>query len=240
MSLQISNLSVKVGSNLILKAINLEIKPGEIHALMGPNGSGKSTLANSIMGHPKANRIAGKIILDKKDISSLPTEKRAQAGVFMAFQQPVEISGVSIRNFLRLALLAQKTQFKLNVFQNELDKQAKALKFEPDFLKRSVNEGLSGGEKKRLEILQLLMLKPKYAILDEIDSGLDIDALKTVAQGMLRAKRMGIGLLVITHYSRILKYLLPKKIHILVKGQIVKTGSKQLAEKLEKSGYQAF
>ena len=240
MSLRILNLKVKVEQKLILSGINLEIKPGEIQALMGPNGSGKSTLACALMGHPHYHISQGRIFLDSRSIEKLPSEQRAKLGLFLSFQHSVGISGVSVRNFLRASLKALKGEIDLQKFLNDLDQEAKLLKMPLDFAKRSLNEGLSGGEIKRLEILQLLMLKPRYAILDEIDSGLDIDALRIVSRGILRAQKLGVGVLIITHYSRILKYLQPDKIHVLIQGKIIKSGGKDLAKKLEKTGYEAW
>ncbi|RJO59849.1 Fe-S cluster assembly ATPase SufC [Candidatus Parcubacteria bacterium] len=237
MSLKILNLKVKVEGKLILQDFSLEVKPGEIHALMGPNGSGKSTLAYALMGHPRYSISQGKVILDNKIITKASPDERARAGLFLSFQYPVEINGVTVRNFLRSSLKALQGDVNLLKFQRSLEKLMNLLKIKPEFQSRSINEGFSGGEKKRMEILQLLMLKPKYAVLDETDSGLDIDALKLVAKGIKLAQKQGTGCIVITHYFRILKHLLPDRTHILANGRLIASGDRKLARQIESRGY---
>lgn len=241
MSLQIKKLHVSVGEKKIVMGLNLEIKPGEVHAIMGPNGSGKSTFANAIMGHPKYTVTDGAIVADKKDITKLSPDKRAHAGLFLSMQYPPEVHGVTVANFLRLATKA-KTGATVNplTFHKELVAKMAELKILPDFAKRYLNTGFSGGEKKRLEILQLTMLDPKYAILDETDSGLDVDALRTVAEGINRFHSSKNGVLLITHYNRILEYIKPDFVHIMSQGKIVKSGGHELAREIEKDGYAKF
>lgn len=238
MSLIISNLHISVDIKPIVKGLNLTINPGETHAIMGPNGSGKSTLANTLMGHPKYTVTEGKIILNGEDITTLTPDKRAQLGLFLSMQYPSEIAGVRVSNFLRLAKSAlTKTTVNPLTFLKELNEHMKQLNIDPDFAKRYLNVGFSGGEKKRLEILQLAVLNPQYAILDETDSGLDVDALKIVAEGINTFKTKGKGILLITHYNRILEYIVPDFVHIMKDGQIVQTGGKELAKQIEKTGY---
>ncbi|HLD60994.1 MAG TPA: Fe-S cluster assembly ATPase SufC [Patescibacteria group bacterium] len=239
MSLQITNLSIAVHPKKIIHDFSLEIKPGEIHAIMGPNGSGKSTLANSLAGHPKYQVTSGSITLDGENITTLPADKRAKLGLFLSMQHPPEIPGVSVANFLRLAVagVSGKNQNPLEFFP-VLTKQMSSLHIDPDFAKRHVHGGFSGGEKKKMEILQLLLLNPKYAILDETDSGLDVDALRIVAEGINKFKSKDHGILLITHYNRILEYVVPDFVHIMVGGRIVKSGGKELAKEIEKKGYQ--
>jgi len=245
-TLEIIDLHAKVGDKKILNGINLKIRSGEIHAIMGPNGSGKSTLCNVIMGHPKYKVTRGKILFDKKPINTFTTDKRALLGLFLGFQNPMEIPGVTLGNFLRLAknsnLKASKNpQIGPVDFLNFIKKTAKELRTDNSFIGRFVNEGFSGGEKKRAEILQMAILEPKIAILDEIDSGLDIDALKIVAKGIEKTfKKTNPGILIITHYQRILNYLSPHFVHIMADGKIVKSGTHSLAKKLEKEGYEKF
>ena len=240
MELIIEDLHVNIGEKQILKGINLTIKQGEVHALMGPNGSGKSTLANVLMGNPKYEITKGKIILNGKDITNLPANERANLGLFLSFQYPQEITGVTLSNFLRTAYNSINKE-KLDVvnFHNLLKEKMGELKIDPTFARRYINEGFSGGEKKRSEILQLSILNPKYAILDETDSGLDISALKIVGEGIEKLKDNK-GILLITHYNRILKYLNPDKVTIMVNGEIVESGNKELAEKIEKEGFDQY
>lgn len=243
-NLQISDLQVAVGDQPILKGISLTIKSGEIHAVMGPNGSGKSTLAYSLAGHPGYNVTGGSVTLSGKDLLELSPDERAQAGLFLAFQYPIEIPGVKVQNFLKLAYQARfadqpdKQFASALAFRQHLESLAKELKVKPELLKRGLNEGFSGGEKKRLEILQMAVLEPRFAILDETDSGLDIDAIKAVAEGVNTVvKKYKTGVIVITHYQRILKYLKPDFVHVLAQGKIVKSGDQALAEELEAEGY---
>ncbi len=243
--LKIEDLHVNVGDKKILQGINLEVKPGEVHAMMGPNGSGKSTLANVLSGRDGYEIVKGKISYLKENLLELEPEDRACKGLFLAFQYPVEIPGVSGINFLRTTLNSIKKYRK----QKELDginflkllrKKAKILKIDEKLIKRSVNTGFSGGEKKRSEILQMSLLEPKLAILDETDSGLDIDALKIVANGVNKLKNKNRSFLIITHYQRLLNHIIPDKVHILSKGRIIRSGDKSLAIELEKKGYEGL
>ncbi len=243
--LKIEDLHVNVGDKKILQGINLEVKPGEVHAIMGPNGSGKSTLANVLSGRDGYEIVKGKISYLKENLLELEPEDRACKGLFLAFQYPVEIPGVSGINFLRTTLNSIKKYRK----QKELDgvnflkllrKKAKILKIDEKLIKRSVNTGFSGGEKKRSEILQMSLLEPKLAILDETDSGLDIDALKIVANGVNKLKNKNRSFLIITHYQRLLNHIIPDKVHVLSKGRIIKSGDKNLAIELEKKGYEGL
>ena len=243
--LKIEDLHVNVGDKKILQGINLEVKPGEVHAMMGPNGSGKSTLANVLSGRDGYEIVKGKISFLKENLLELEPEDRACKGLFLAFQYPVEIPGVSGMNFLRTTLNSIKKYRK----QKELDgvnflkllrKKAKILKIDEKLIKRSVNTGFSGGEKKRSEILQMSLLEPKLAILDETDSGLDIDALKIVANGVNKLKNKNRSFLIITHYQRLLNHIIPNKVHILSKGRIIRSGDKSLAIELEKKGYEGL
>ena len=243
--LKIEDLHVNVGDKKILQGINLEVKSGEIHAMMGPNGSGKSTLANVLSGRDGYEIVKGKISYLKENLLELEPEDRACKGLFLAFQYPVEIPGVSGINFLRTTLNSIKKYRK----QKELDgvnflkllrKKAKILKIDEKLIKRSVNTGFSGGEKKRSEILQMSLLEPKLAILDETDSGLDIDALKIVANGVNKLKNKNRSFLIITHYQRLLNHIIPDKVHVLSKGRIIKSGDKNLAIELEKKGYEGL
>lgn len=241
MSLEIKKLNVTVGKKEILSNLSLTIKPGEIHAIMGPNGSGKSTLANTLAGHPKYTITGGKIVLDKIDLTTLSPDKRARAGIFLSMQHPPEIPGVTVSQMLRLATEVRNTTKQNPItFHRELTKLAETLAIDPSFLARPINTGFSGGEKKKAEILQLLQLNPKYAILDETDSGLDVDALKIVSKGINAFHTKKNGVLLITHYNRILQYVVPDFVHIMVAGKIVKSGDKELAKEIEKSGYKKY
>ena len=239
--LNIKNLKVSVENKLILNDLNLKINPGEVHAIMGPNGSGKSTLANVLSGK-KGYEIQGEILFDKSSINDIAVEERAQKGIFLAFQYPVEIPGVNTNVFLRTSLNSirkskgEKELDTLN-FLKLIKEKAKELGIDEKFLSRQLNVGFSGGEKKKNEILQMKLLQPKLSILDETDSGLDIDALKIVADGVNSYKKKDNAFLIITHYQRLLDYIKPDFIHVLSKGKIVKTGSAELALELEKSGY---
>ncbi|BAU26780.1 iron-regulated ABC transporter ATPase subunit SufC [Aneurinibacillus soli] len=238
--LQINDLRVAIDDKQILKGLNLEIKGGEVHAIMGPNGTGKSTLASSIMGHPKYTVTGGSVILDGEDVLDMEVDERARKGLFLAMQYPSEISGVTNADFLRSAINARQEEGKeisLIKFIRQMDKQMEALEMDSSFSQRYVNEGFSGGEKKRNEILQMSMIKPRIAILDEIDSGLDIDALKVVARGVNELRSPEMGVLMITHYQRLLNYIKPDFIHVMMQGRIVKSGGPELALKLEENGY---
>jgi len=241
MSLIIRDLHARVaGGQKILNGLNLEIEKGRIHAVMGPNGSGKSTLSKVITGHPDYEIISGEILLDGKSLIGLEPDERARAGVFLAFQYPMEIPGVSNANFIRAALsarLAEGEELEATEYYADLYEKMDSLEIPRAFTARSVNEGFSGGEKKRNEVLQMAMLKPSYAILDETDSGLDIDALKIVSAGVNAQRGPGFGALVITHYQRLLDYITPDAVHVLVNGQIVRTGGPELALELEAKGY---
>jgi Fe-S cluster assembly ATP-binding protein len=221
----------------IIHGLSLVINQGEIHAFMGPNGSGKSTLSNAIMGHPAYKVTSGKIFFKGKDITDIPTHERARLGIFLSFQYPVSLPGVSMTNFLRTAVNSMRGEISVREFRLLLNETMTKLQIDPSFTRRYVNEGFSGGEKKRMELLQMLMLKPKIAILDEIDSGLDIDALKIVSQGINSLISDNISLLLITHYQRILDIVKPHFVHIFAAGKLLKSGGPELALKLEKEGY---
>src|SRR3989337_3788230 len=235
--LEIKDLHVYSENKQILKGVSLKIKPGEIHAFMGPNGSGKSSLSLALMGHPRYKITSGKIKIDGKDITSATTDKRAKLGLFLAMQYPVAVPGVSVTNFLRSSLRNLKGNIKPAEFVKTTREKMGTLKIDESFATRSINDGFSGGEKKKMEVLQLSVLKPKYAVLDEPDSGLDVDALKLVAVGIKKASGPKIGILLITHYQRNLRYIKPEFVHVLVDGKIVKSGTHRLAEKVEKQGY---
>ncbi|KQU47807.1 Fe-S cluster assembly ATPase SufC [Rhodococcus sp. Leaf278] len=226
----------------ILKGVDLTVKSGETHAIMGPNGSGKSTLSYAIAGHPKYAVTSGSITLDGEDVLEMSVDERARAGLFLAMQYPVEVPGVSMSNFLRTAATAVRGEApKLRHWVKEAKTAMSELEIEPNFLERNVNEGFSGGEKKRHEILQLGLLKPKIAILDETDSGLDVDALRVVSEGVNKYKeREDGGVLLITHYTRILRYIKPDFVHVFVNGEIVKSGGAELADELEANGYAGY
>jgi Fe-S cluster assembly ATP-binding protein len=244
--LEIRGLQVVVntenGPKEILKGVDLIVNSGETHAIMGPNGSGKSTLAYSIAGHPKYEITGGSVHLDGLDILEMSVDERAKAGLFLAMQYPVEVPGVSVSNFLRTAATALRGEApNVRKWVGEVKEAMAALKMDPAFAERSVNEGFSGGEKKRHEIMQLELLKPKIAILDETDSGLDVDALKIVSEGVNRAKASNdLGVLLITHYTRILRYIKPDFVHVFANGRIVEEGGPELADKLEENGYEEY
>lgn len=246
-ALEIRNLHVSVEGSSILKGVNLTIRQGEIHALMGPNGSGKSTLANVLMGNPAYEVESGQIIFDGEDILELEPDERSRMGLFLAFQYPVAIPGVTVANFLRSAINARRRDknpedkgISIPEFRRLLTDKMNYLEVNREFAGRYLNDGFSGGEKKRAEVLQMAMLEPKIAVLDETDSGLDIDALRIVASGVNRLVGPELGVLVITHYKRILDYIQPQHIHILMDGRIVESGGPELADQLEASGYQPF
>ncbi len=240
--LSVKNLSAEIDGNLILKGMNLEIKAGEIHAIMGPNGSGKSTFSKILAGHPAYTVIEGEVIFRGQDLLELDPDERATSGLFLAFQYPLEIPGVSNVDFLRVAYNAKRKKAGLDEldafdFDELVQSKVSLLKIDPAFLSRSVNEGFSGGEKKRNEILQMALLEPKLGILDEIDSGLDIDALKVVANSVNQITTPENATLVITHYQRLLNYITPDFVHVMAEGRILMSGAKELALELEAKGY---
>ncbi|MFC7366067.1 MULTISPECIES: Fe-S cluster assembly ATPase SufC [Bhargavaea] len=239
-TLEIKGLHVEIEGKEILKGVDLTINTNEIHAVMGPNGTGKSTLASAIMGHPKYVVTAGTVTLDGEDVLEMEVDERAKAGLFLAMQYPSEISGVTNADFLRSAINSKREEgeeISLMKFIRELDSKMETLEMNQEMAQRYLNEGFSGGEKKRNEILQLMMLKPKFAILDEIDSGLDIDALKVVSKGVNEMRGENFGCLIITHYQRLLNYITPDKVHVMMQGRVVKSGGPELAQKLEAQGY---
>ncbi len=239
--LQIQGLTVEVEGTEILHGVDLEVSRGETHALMGPNGSGKSTLAYSIMGHPAYDITGGQILLGGEDVTGMTPDERAALGLFLAMQYPTEVPGVSLTNFLRTSIGAVRGEdIPVRQFMTELREQFAALGMDEKFLSRNVNEGFSGGEKKRFEILQMALLRPRIAVLDETDSGLDIDAVRIVAEGVNRLSGPDLGSLIITHYTRILNYITPDKVHVMSAGKIVQSGGRELADELEKSGYEHF
>lgn len=240
--LHIENLHARVEEKEILNGISLEVKPGEVHAIMGPNGSGKSTLASVIAGRDDFEVTQGKVTFEHQDLLDLDPDERAHAGVFLSFQYPVEIPGVSVTNFVRAAINESRKargldEMPANEMLSKIREKAALLEIDRKFLSRSLNEGFSGGEKKRNEIFQMAMLEPKLAILDETDSGLDIDALRIVANGVNKLKNKDNAIVVITHYQRLLDYIIPDFVHVLYNGRIVKSGTKELAKELEAKGY---
>ncbi|WP_370961451.1 Fe-S cluster assembly ATPase SufC [Amycolatopsis sp. cg9] len=242
-TLEIKDLHASVttdeGAKEILKGVNLTIKSGETHAIMGPNGSGKSTLSYAIAGHPKYEVTSGEVLLDGENVLEMSVDERARAGLFLAMQYPVEVPGVSMSNFLRTAATAVRGEApKLRLWVKEVKEEMGKLEISQEFAERSVNEGFSGGEKKRHEILQLALLKPKFAILDETDSGLDVDALRVVSEGVNAYKASSeVGVMLITHYTRILRHITPDFVHVFAGGKIVESGGKELADELEEHGY---
>ena len=245
-TLKITDLHVSVntetGPKPILNGINLEINSNETHAIMGPNGSGKSTLAYALAGHPKYEVTSGSVTLDGTDVLAMPVHERAKAGVFLAMQYPVEVPGVTVTNFLRSAKTAVDGEApKLRHWTKDLKSAMENLRVDPEFASRNVNEGFSGGEKKRHEILQMEMLKPQFAVLDETDSGLDVDALRIVSEGINRVREAtDVGVLLITHYTRILSYVKPDHVHVIIKGKVAEEGGPELADRLENEGYDRF
>lgn len=240
-TLEIKDLHVSIEDKEILKGVNLTINTGEIHAIMGPNGTGKSTLSSAIMGHPSYEVTQGEVLLDGVNILELDVDERAKAGLFLAMQYPSEITGVTNADFMRSAINAKREEgqeINLMQFIKKLDKQMDFLDIDKDMAQRYLNEGFSGGEKKRNEILQLMMLEPKFAILDEIDSGLDIDALKVVSKGINQMRGEEFGALMITHYQRLLNYITTDKVHVMYGGKVVKSGGPELAKRLEEEGYE--
>ena len=240
MTLEIKNLHASVAGKQILKGLDLQLNSGEIHALMGPNGSGKSTLANVLLGHPNYSVDDGEVFLDGENILEISTDERARRGLFLAFQYPVEVGGITIGKFLKRAtepIYTENGKMNIKQYLAELRECMSFLEIDQQFINRYLNEGFSGGEKKRMEILQMLMLKPTFAIMDETDSGLDIDALKIVAKGVNRLRNGEFGALVITHYQRILNHIAPDHVHILYQGKIVRSGGSELVTQLEREGY---
>jgi len=246
--LTIKNLHVSVEGKDILRGVDLVVRPGEVHAVMGPNGSGKTTLAYTLMGHPKyqlkVKNSKLKISLDGKSLLNKTPDERARLGLFLAFQYPVAVDGVSVEHFLRRtsSVINGKSSLSALQFRRSLSKEAEKLGVREELLRRSLNEDFSGGEKKRLEILQMAILRPKYAILDETDSGLDIDALQVVARGVNRVLRnqKNMGMILITHYQRILRFIKPQVVHVMIQGRIAESGGRNLADKLEKQGYKTY
>jgi len=243
MTLKVEDLKVSVEEEKIVKGVSLDIKPGEIHAIMGPNGSGKSTLCKSLMGNPVYSIDGGKISVDREDVTDEETDERAREGLFLGFQYPSEISGITVAEFLKEAIDARREEkgkeaMPQSEFNELLREKLDLLDMEEDYARRYLNEGFSGGEKKRNEILQMAVLNPKYAILDEIDSGLDIDALQVVAKGINALANDDRGILMITHYQRILDHVKPDHVHVMVDGKIVESGGPELAHKLEDEGYE--
>lgn len=240
-TLEIKDLHVSIEDKEILKGVNLTINTDEIHAIMGPNGTGKSTLSSAIMGHPSYEVTKGEVLLDGVNILELEVDERPKAGLFLAMQYPSEITGVTNADFMRSAINAKREEgqeINLMQFIKKLDKNMDFLDIDKDMAQRYLNEGFSGGEKKRNEILQLMMLEPKFAILDEIDSGLDIDALKVVSKGINQMRGENFGALMITHYQRLLNYITPDKVHVMYAGKVVKSGGPELAKRLEEEGYE--
>jgi Fe-S cluster assembly ATP-binding protein len=239
-ALEIKDLHVNIGDKPIVKGLSLTVPKGEVHAIMGPNGTGKSTLSKAIAGHPDYEITSGTVLLDGRNILEMEPDERARAGLFLAFQYPCEIPGVSIANFLRAATqarLPEGEEIDASAYYKRLYAKMDALKMDRKFTSRSVNEGFSGGEKKRCEILQMAMLEPSYAIMDETDSGLDIDALRIVSEGVNALRGPKLGVLLITHYQRLLDYIVPDYVHVMWDGRIVKSGDKSLALELEAKGY---
>ena len=239
-TLEVKNLHVTIDGKKILKGVNLTLKTGEIHAIMGPNGTGKSTLSEAIMGNPAYEVTEGEVLLDGQNLLELPVDERARAGLFLAMQYPAEIPGVTNAEFIRGAINARRSEdnpISIRKFLKKLDENMNFLDMSEEMADRYLNEGFSGGEKKRNEILQLMMIEPKFAILDEIDSGLDIDALKVVSKGVNKMRGPEFGSLIITHYQRLLNYIIPDVVHVMMDGRIVAQGGPELAKRLEDEGY---
>ena len=239
-SLEIKNLHVSIGDKEIVKGLSLTVKTGEVHAIMGPNGTGKSTLSKAIAGHPDYTITSGEVLIDGKSILGIEPDERARAGLFLAFQYPSEIPGVSIANFIRAALqakLGEGEELDATAYYKRLYQKMDMLQIDRKFTSRAVNDGFSGGEKKRCEILQMAMLEPRFAMMDETDSGLDIDALRIVSEGVNQLKGDSLGIVMITHYQRLLNYIVPDFVHVMLDGRIVKSGDKSLALELEAKGY---
>ena len=240
-TLVIEDLHVSVEDKQILRGVDLTVESGKVHALMGPNGSGKSTLAYALAGHPRYRVTGGRVTFKGEGVLALAPDERARLGMFLAMQYPVEVPGVSVTSFLRTAINAVRGEdVSVRQFAKDLREQMKALEMDPRFAERSLNERFSGGEKKRHEILQMALLRPSLAILDETDSGLDVDALKVVSRGVNRLRGPDLGVLLITHYTRILRYIAPDAVHVMVDGRVVESGGPELAEELEAKGYERW
>lgn len=237
-SFEIKDLHVTRDGREIVRGVSLKVPAGEVHAIMGPNGSGKSSLANAVMGHPKYAVSAGNVLIDGEDITDAPPDERSRKGLFLSMQYPPEVPGVTVSGFIREAVNSRLGKpVSVPEFREKLAAEMEKFEIGPEFAGRGLNEGFSGGEKKCMEILQMAMLEPKYAVLDETDSGLDVDALKAVTNGIKRAQEAGAGVLLITHYTRILQYLVPDKVYVMAQGKIVKSGGKDLAHEIEEKGY---
>ena len=240
-TLVIEDLHVQVEDKQILRGVDLTVEAGKVHALMGPNGSGKSTLAYALAGHPRYRVTGGKVTFKGEDVLGMTPDERARTGMFLAMQYPVEVPGVSVTNFLRTAMNAVRGEdIPVREFAKDLREQMRQLDMDPRFAERNLNEGFSGGEKKRHEILQMALLRPELAILDETDSGLDVDALRVVAEGVNRLRGPQLGVLLITHYTRVLRYISPDVVHVMVEGRVVQSGGPELADQLESEGYERW
>lgn len=236
--LEIRDLRAGIEGKEILKGISLKVRQGEVHALMGPNGSGKSTLSYVLMGHPKYQVLGGEVLLDDRDLLKMDTDERARLGLFLGFQYPLEVPGIKLWRFLKTTMeYLRPDVLDGQDFQELVKEKARELSIDESFLDRSVNQGFSGGEKKRAEVLQLALYEPRLAVMDETDSGLDIDSLQVVSDAINAVTARGTGILLVTHYQRILRYIVPKRVHVLVDGEIVQSGGRELAEELEKKGY---